>query len=58
MFKAFNPYIVRILGPNLICKVRSMIGRQQFDEVRLVYEVFKGLDIRGTMVDVGAHQGS
>jgi FkbM family methyltransferase len=58
MFKAFNPYIVRIFGPNLICKVRQMIGRQQFDEVRLVYEVFKGLDIRGKMVDVGAHQGS
>ncbi|MEB3178530.1 MAG: FkbM family methyltransferase [Nostocaceae cyanobacterium] len=58
MFKVFNPYIVRILGPKLICKVKQVIGRQSFDEVRLIYEIFKRSDICGTMVDVGAHFGS
>ena len=53
-----NPYFVRLFGPKLIAKTKKILGKQSFDEVRIVYEVFGLAGISGTMVDVGAHYGS
>lgn len=56
--KRISPYIVRIVGPQIIYSSKKLLGRQGFDEVKLLYELFDTAKIKGTMVDVGAHHGS
>jgi FkbM family methyltransferase len=58
MIDIFTSYLIRIFGIKTIHKLKKKLGRQSFDEVRLVYEMFKMSNITGTMIDVGAHRGS
>src|SRR3546814_10201422 len=47
----------RILGDGGVRLFKKLTGRDQFDECRLVQQVFKGHGRDGVMVDVGAHFG-
>lgn len=58
MIDILTSYIIRLFGIKTVNRAKKMIGRQSFDEVRLIYEMFKISNIIGTMIDVGAHRGS
>jgi FkbM family methyltransferase len=47
----------RLLGDSKIRRLKQLTGRDQFDEVRLIHEVFLRTTNKGTMVDIGAHYG-
>ncbi|MFK7840890.1 MAG: FkbM family methyltransferase [Sphingorhabdus sp.] len=47
----------RWLGDSNVRKLKRIVGRDRFDEVRLLQRVFQERGDTGTMVDVGAHFG-
>jgi FkbM family methyltransferase len=47
----------RLLGDSKVRRLKQLTGRDQFDEVRLIHEVFRQAAKTGTMVDIGAHYG-
>lgn len=51
-------HLRRILGDNGVKLFKKLTGRFQFDESRLIHEVFKDRPQGGVMIDVGAHFGT
>lgn len=47
----------RLLGDGGVRMLKKLTGRDQFDECRLVQQVFNAQALEGVMVDVGAHHG-
>ncbi|MFK7843617.1 MAG: FkbM family methyltransferase [Sphingorhabdus sp.] len=47
----------RLLGDSMVRRLKQLAGRDQFDEVRLIHEIFRRTGHVGNMVDVGAHFG-
>ncbi|MEH6789264.1 FkbM family methyltransferase [Parasphingorhabdus sp.] len=47
----------RLLGDSNVRRLKMLTGRDHFDEVRLIHEVFRRIGNKGTMVDIGAHYG-
>ncbi|MEJ2065809.1 MAG: FkbM family methyltransferase [Reinekea sp.] len=52
-----KPILKRILGPQLKRSIKKFLGRQQLEEVDLIYGCLKDDNIAKVMVDVGGHHG-
>jgi len=56
--KTAKTAIHTIIGVKNVLRLRSLLGRNKFEEINIIYQFFNGIATKSkTMIDVGSHQG-